>query len=314
MDKFKKELIEFIDKSTSCYTCIKEIKKELEDNGYIELYENEEWILGKDKYFVIRNDASIIAFAFPKEEADIFHIITSHSDTPSLILKPNGTYIKENYLKYNVMPYGGLLNYGWLDHSLSLSGRVIVKKDNILISKIIDFKKPIMVVPSVAIHQKTEANTNLDLNMQIDLQPILGLSKNKDTWLEILDKEVDGEIVDYDLLAYNPEKPLFIGINNELLVSPRIDNITSVYASIKSFIEEESDNIKVFCTFNNDHWTDIHLDTFDNANEKFYGYADIEFPSSHHLSFPIYGVVVGNDSSVDAIRPIVCKWAKIASH
>lgn len=69
-----------------------------------------------------------------------------------------------------------------------------------------------------------------------------------------------------------------------------------------------------FCTFNNDHWTDVRFEQFDNANEKFYGYADIEFPSSHNLSFPIYGVVVGNDSTVDSIRPIICKWAKIDNH
>ena len=151
MDKFKEELIDFIDKSTSCYTCIEEIKKKLDSYGYIELYE-EEWNLDDNKYYVVRNDASIIAFELPKEKSNSFHIITSCCDTPSLILKPSGAYISDNYLKYNVMPYGGLLNYGWLDHSLSLSGRVIVKEGNILVSKIVDIKKPMLIVPSVAIH------------------------------------------------------------------------------------------------------------------------------------------------------------------
>ncbi len=150
------------------------------------------------------------------------------------------------------MPYGGLLNYGWLDHSLSLSGRIIVKDEGRLISKIVDLKKPLLIVPSVAIHQKSDSNTNLDLNKQKDLQPILGLSKDKNTWLQILSNEIEGEIVDYDLFAYNIEKPLYMGLNNELLVSPRIDNLTSVYASFKSFINENSDNIKVFCSFNNE--------------------------------------------------------------
>ena len=56
MDKFKEELIDFIDKSTSCYTCIEEIKKKLDSYGYIELYEEEEWNLVNDKYYVVRND------------------------------------------------------------------------------------------------------------------------------------------------------------------------------------------------------------------------------------------------------------------
>lgn len=252
MDIFKEELEEFIEKSTSCYTCIEEIKKVLNSNGYQELYEGEEWNLDSNKYYVIRNDASVIAFELPKERSNSFHIITSHCDTPSLILKPSGAYIKENYLKYNVMIYGGLLNYGWLDHPLSLSGRVIVKEEGKLISKIVDLKKPMLIVPSVAIHQKSDSNTNLDLDKQRDLQPILGLSKDKNAWLKILSNEIAGEIVDYDLFAYNIEKPLYMGLNNELLVSPRIDNITSVFASLKSFINEYSDNIKVLCSFNNE--------------------------------------------------------------
>ena len=56
MDKFKEELNDFIDKSTSCYTCIEEIKKKLDSYGYIELYEEEEWNLDNDKYYVVRND------------------------------------------------------------------------------------------------------------------------------------------------------------------------------------------------------------------------------------------------------------------
>ena len=55
MDKFKEEIIDFIDKSTSCYTWIEEIKKKLDSYGYIELYE-EEWNLDNNKYYVVRND------------------------------------------------------------------------------------------------------------------------------------------------------------------------------------------------------------------------------------------------------------------
>lgn len=69
-----------------------------------------------------------------------------------------------------------------------------------------------------------------------------------------------------------------------------------------------------FCTFNSKQWTDIQLETFNNANEKFYGYADIEFPNSHHLSFPIYGIFVGTDSVTEAAQPIVFKWAKIKNY
>ena len=74
-----------------------------------------------------------------------FSIITTHLDTPSLILKPNGAYVKNNYLKYNIMPYGGLLNYGWLDRPLSLSGRIITKSNNKLESNLLDIGDGLMI-------------------------------------------------------------------------------------------------------------------------------------------------------------------------
>ena len=250
--EFKKDLVKFIEQSTCSFTCIKEIKRVLEINGYQELVEKDIWNLKENKYYIVRNDASIIAIDIPDSKSDIFSIITTHCDTPSFLLKPNGAYIKDDYLKYNVMPYGGLLNYGWLDHLLSIAGRVVIKKDNKLITKIIDFKRPILIVPSVAIHQKTDSNTNLDLNMQIDMQPIVALSKDNNTWNEILKSEIKEEIIDYDLFAYNLDKPSFIGKNKELFISPRIDNLTSVYSALTSFLETNSPNIKVFCSFNNE--------------------------------------------------------------
>jgi len=48
----------------------------------------------------------------------------------------------------------------------------------------------------------------------------------------------------------NNEEPKLI--NEELLVSPRIDNITSVEASLESFLESKENNINVFCTFNSE--------------------------------------------------------------
>lgn len=252
IEDFNDNLINFISNGTCSFTCVQNIKKLLIKEKFVELNEIDNWQDLPNKFFVIRNDASIIAVELPHIKTDIFSIITSHSDTPSLLFKPNGNYIKENYLKYNIMPYGGLLNYGWLDHPLSLSGRIVTLEDNKLKTKIIDFKEPILIVPSVAIHQKTDSNTNLDLNMHIDLQPILSLSKKKDTWNKIIKSKVKNKIIDYDLFAYNPTTPSIIGENKELLVAPRIDNLTSVYASLYSFLNSKSPNIKVFCAFNNE--------------------------------------------------------------
>ena len=243
MKKFNEELINFIKESSCSYTCIKYIKKVLDSNNYKEITN-----LNKinNCFYITRNDASIIAISIPKEYNNSFSIITTHCDTPSLLLKPNGSYIKNDYLKYNIMPYGGLLNYGWLDHPLSLAGRLIINKNNKLESKIVDYKKTMLIVPSVAIHQNDSANSNLDLNSQIDLQPILSIC-NENKFNKLLK---NSDIIDYDLFAYNNIEPTVI--DNDLLVSPRIDNLTSVYSGLKAFLDSNDKNIKVFCSFNSE--------------------------------------------------------------
>ena len=122
---FNSELFDFIDVANCSFTCIDSIREQLINNGYTELYENEEWNLNSSKYFVIRNDASIIAFNIGKNYEERFNIICAHSDTPGFNLKPQTEIYEHNYLKINVVPYGGILNYGWMDRSLSISGRVI---------------------------------------------------------------------------------------------------------------------------------------------------------------------------------------------
>ena len=304
--EFNNKLINFIEKGTCSFTCVLNIKEKLKKEKFIELKETDNWKSLPNKFFITRNDASIIAIELPNINSDIFSIITSHTDTPSLLLKPNGNYIKENYLKYNIMPYGGLLNYGWLDHPLSLAGRIIINNDNKLQTKIVDFKKPMLIVPSVAIHQKTDSNIDLDLNMHIDMQPTLSITKSKDTWNKLLN--VKGKIVDYDLFAYNSSNPVIIGEKNELLISPRIDNLTSVFASLESFLNSKSSNIKVFCAFNNE---EIGSLTEEGADSNFLldilkrvaGILKIDIASSLAKSF-----IVSSDNT-HAIHPNHTEYA-----
>ena len=251
---FTKNLNKFITSSTCAFTCVNTIEERLKKQNFQKLNEENKWSVQEGLYYITRNDASLIAFKIPKNYKEKFLIITSHCDTPSLLLKPSGNYIKDNYLKYNIMPYGGLLNYGWLDHPLSLAGRIIVEKKDKIEKRIVDFKKPMAIVPSVAIHLNDKANTNLDLNTQTDLQPIFAITDKENSWLQLLKKELKTNeiLLDYELFLYNCLLPETIGLENDLLLSPRIDNITSVYSSLESFLETTSDNILVFCSFNNE--------------------------------------------------------------
>lgn len=252
-DKFTKELIDFIKNGSCSFTTVNKIKEILLDNNFRELEETDIWDLKSGNYFTVRNDATLIAFSIPKKFEQRFAICTTHCDTPALTLKASGEYFKNDYMKFNVMPYGGLLNYGWLDRPLSVAGRIIIEKNNEFEKKIIDFKKAVATIPSLAIHQNDKANTNLDLNMQTDLQPIITL-KNNSSFLDYLKEQLHlkGQIKDYDLFFYNCEEPQIIGFDNNILLAPRIDNLTSSFAGLQGFLDNNSKAINVYVTFNNE--------------------------------------------------------------
>ena len=176
-------------------------------------------------------------------------------------MKPKSEIYEYDYLKLNVTPYGGILNYGWMDRPLGISGRVIYKDYDKYKKKIINLEEPICVIPSEAIHQNDKANSNLDLNSQIDMIPIISLKDDKDIVKNIVSNYIDNkcDICDYDLFLYNMDKPMYVGVNNEMILSPRIDDLTCTYANVIGFIEENNDNnINVMCIFNSE---DIDIST-----------------------------------------------------
>lgn len=256
-EKFNKELFEFIENATCSFTCVNFIKTKLLENDFTEILENEMWNIKPGKYFVERNDASIIAFTVGKKYKTGFNIVCAHSDTPGFSLKPKSEIYEYNYLKLNVMPYGGILNYGWMDRPLSVAGRVVLQENNKFIKKIIDLKDPVCVIASEAIHQNDSANINLDLNTQIDMIPIMSLKDEKNIIKDILKEKLKlksyNNICDYDLHLYSLDKPVFIGKNKEMILSPRIDDLTCTFSSLKSFIENKNNNnINVMCIFNSE--------------------------------------------------------------
>ncbi len=254
--KFNQELFHFITKATCSFTGIKEIKKILHESHFIELMENEKWMLKpNEKYFVTRNDASIIAFTTGKNES--FNITCTHIDTPSFSIKPKNEIYEKNYLKINIMPYGGLLNYAWLDEALSIAGRVVLKKKNKYYKEIIDLEKPLLCIPSVAIHQNANANENLKLNNQEDMLPILSLENEKDAIKKLISKTIpiskDVEICDYDLFLYSTYQPEYFGMHDEFILSPRIDDLTCTFSALKGFLDsKDNENMNLFCSFNSE--------------------------------------------------------------
>lgn len=254
--KYNEELFDFLSKATCSFTGVKEIKKMFIENHFEELEENEIWNLENDKkYFVTRNDASIIAFTIGNH--DSFNITCTHIDTPAFSIKPKNAIYEKNYLKINVTPYGGLLNYAWLDEPLSIAGRVIIKNKNTYYKEIIDVERPLLCIPSVAIHQNDTANSDLQLNDQTDMLPFLSLTNTKEPIKKIIGEQIklkpDDEICDYDLFLYATAKPTFFGLKNECILSPRIDDLSCTFSALKSFMtQKKNKNNTIFCAFNSE--------------------------------------------------------------
>ncbi len=263
MEQFNQELINFIKSGSCIFTCIKTIKEILKKQGYQELEETFPNKIKNGKYFIIRNDASIIAFKI-KNNAPKFKIICTHGDTPSFLIKPNSLYYENNYLKLNVIPYGGILNYSFMDRPLSIAGKIVTKKKNEYQSHIIDLKKTVAIIPSVAIHQNDKANSNLDLNTQIDLMPII--STKKELSIEQLIKKythIKDSLFEYELYLYHNTTPEII--NEELFASPRIDNLSCTYAALEAFLKSKTQDNQIFVVFNSE---EIGSNSIDGADSN----------------------------------------------
>ena len=78
------KLLEFISKSPTAFQAAEETRRRFLEEGFTELKEEERWELEKGgKYFVMRNHSAIIGFSIPVNDCRRYHIIASHSDSPS---------------------------------------------------------------------------------------------------------------------------------------------------------------------------------------------------------------------------------------
>ena len=60
------ELLQFIDKSPTCYHAVKNVGQQLEEEGFVAYKESDSKEQLADKGFFIRNDSSLIAYRLPK--------------------------------------------------------------------------------------------------------------------------------------------------------------------------------------------------------------------------------------------------------
>lgn len=251
-------LFSFIEASPSPYHAVDNMKKRLEEEGYVRLLEGKEWELNVGgRYYVIRGGSSIAAFRIPRNDFAGFQIAASHSDSPSFKIKANPEIEAEgHYVKLNVEKYGGMLCAPWFDRPLSVAGRVIVRDGNNLAVRLVSVDRDLLVIPSLAIHMNREANDGYKYNAQKDMLPLYGCDSAKGKFMEQIAGAAgvqENQIVGSDLFLYNRMKGSIWGAQDEYISIGKLDDLQCAFASLEGFLTaKDGVSIPVHCVFDNE--------------------------------------------------------------
>ncbi len=260
LSQFNQALMKFLDASPTPFHAVKNQIEWLQAYGFKCLSESEAWSLEPGKrYYVTRNASSIIAFVYgQKDVLDTgVRMLGAHTDSPCLKVKPNAEIISHTYLKLGVEVYGGALLNPWFDRDLSLAGKVIYRDNNEHIrSSLIDFQKPIAIIPSLAIHLDRDANKNRSINSQTDIPPLLMIVDTEDseakmpqkTLKDVLkqqlmiqydDIDID-DVLDFELSFYDVQNAAYVGLNEDFIASARLDNLLSCFAAAQALMRADN--------------------------------------------------------------------------
>ncbi|HCH24367.1 MAG TPA: M18 family aminopeptidase [Oceanospirillaceae bacterium] len=244
------DLLAFLQQSPTPFHAVEEMRQRLLGAGFRALDPAQDWDLRDGHgYFVERNDSSIVAFRMSEDPGNHrLHMIGAHTDSPCLRVKPNPEMHKQGYQQLGVEVYGGPLLHPWFDRDLSLAGRVVGRRANgQLESALIDFKRPIACIPSLAIHLNREANKGSSINAQTDLPVLLGQELGDDFNLrQLLQEHLQEQgqeftqILDYELSFYDTQAPAMVGWQQEFVASARLDNLLSCYVGLQALLQASS--------------------------------------------------------------------------
>lgn len=254
-----REMLDFIDRSPTCFQAVKNVCNMLSAAGFTELKEADEWRLEKGKgYFVTRNESSVIALRIPAELSG-FHIAAAHSDSPSFKVKESPeSKVEEHYVRLNTEKYGGMILSTWLDRALSVAGRIAVNGEKGIETRLVNVDRDLLVIPNVAIHMNRDMNNGVAYNPQVDMLPLFAdCSGGGERSLMSCVAEAAGvkeeDILGHDLFLYTREKGKLLGESGEFILAPRLDDLQCAFSVAKAFAESVPEQyVNVCAIFDNE--------------------------------------------------------------
>ena len=266
MATYTEKLLSFIDASPVNFLAVRNVCNTLLDNGFVQLHAEEALKDLPDKFFITKNNSAVFAFHLGRQSmADAgFRIIAAHSDSPTFRIKPNAEMVGEGgLLRLNTEAYGGAILNTWFDRPLSLAGRVILRSADALNpqTRLLNIKRPLLVIPNLAIHFNRQVNDGVKLSKQKDMLPILGYVNDRleadGLLVRLIANELQIEkeqIIDFDLYLYDTTPACLVGLNNEFISSGRLDDLSMVHAGMEAMIAESAkpEATKVLAIFDNE--------------------------------------------------------------
>jgi aspartyl aminopeptidase len=242
----------FVQASPSSYHAAAEVAARLRRAGFAAVDENDAWPAkqpGVAQRGVLVRDGAVVAWAAPAEAGptSAFRVVGAHTDSPGFKLKPKPTTGNAGWLQAGVEVYGGPLLNSWLDRELELAGRVVTADG----AEHLVRSGPLLRIPQLAVHLDRGVNNDgLVLDRQRHTQPVWGVGDPQAE--DLLARVVAGggvresEIAGYDLVTVDTQEPRVFGLGDTLFASPRLDNLSSVYAGLHALLEAVDEGERSF--------------------------------------------------------------------
>ena len=256
--KIAQDLLTFLDNSPTCFHAVEQMAGQLLAHGFDRLQETEKWNLTPGgRYFVTRNDSSLIAFSLPEGELRSWRIMASHSDSPTFKIKEYPEIAADqHYIRLNTERYGGTIFSTWLDRPLSAAGRIIYKENGRLVSRLVNIDRDLLLIPNLAIHMNRDINEGYKYDPKQDLLPLYGDIRAKGSFMRLIAETAqieETQILGHDLFLYNRQKGCIWGAAEEFISSARLDDLQCAFASLQGFLQgEKQKHAAVHCVFDNE--------------------------------------------------------------
>ena len=234
-------LCTFVDASPSPFHACAEAGQRLAAAGFTLLAETDAFPTERGRHYLIRG-GSLIAWSSEAAggPATPFRVVGAHTDSPNLRIKPQPDLARAGWQLLGIEFYGGPLFNSWLDRDLGLSGRVAVRGDRGVQTRLVTIDEPVLRVAQLAVHLDRGANEGLALNPQRHLTPLWGISTEPGDFRGYLADAVGvnaADVLSWDVMTHDLQPSRRIGRELDLIAAPRLDNLVTSYAGVRALID-----------------------------------------------------------------------------